>query len=203
MCARLCVYNGDDRQPAFSPRMPFSSSLRFSFIIYACNIKKNYEFDWKCFNLLPSPLLPTPPLDPGTLRSTQTHTLCSFVNDKKSLHAYLIFRGKRIMLENELCFPRSASPRKNKSDDCGISQLCHGAACIALSGKITKVNRFTETNSWERVSKPRSWPRLNTIKRAPKATVSHQVTYLKVNSQSQKIFLFTTRTRLLFASFDR
>lgn len=27
----------------------------------------------------------------------------------------------------------------------------------------------------ERVSKPRSWPRLNTIKRAPKATVRHQV----------------------------
>lgn len=50
------IYNIDFREISLS--MPFHSLAGFTFIIYA-HTKKNYEFDWKCFNLLPSlPLWP-------------------------------------------------------------------------------------------------------------------------------------------------
>lgn len=52
----------------------FPSSARFAFIIYA-HIKKNYEFDWKRFNLLP---IPTHCADTFRISHIQTHivSLC-------------------------------------------------------------------------------------------------------------------------------
>lgn len=94
------------------------------------------------------------------------------------------------MLENELCFPRSTLPERTKAMTVEFPSFVveqHASFPARLQKLIASLEQTAE-----RVSKPRSWPRLNTIKRAPKATVRHQVTYLKVNSQSQKIFLFTT-----------
>lgn len=136
----------------------FLATRRFTFIIYA-DIKKNYEFDWKCFNLLPSWASCPINLTPGKAHCN-IHTHCFLMCDRNTF----IFNFKKLKDNVRKWIMLPLLPWQAKA------LKASSFSGVTSAAKFPKIlaRRLQENN----VSCLLAQPRLNAIKSIPIETVS-------------------------------